>query len=56
MVVPAYYEEKRLPLMLPPTIKFFSQQPISWEIIVVNDASKDKTTDTAFDYGVLDGK
>jgi len=56
LVIPAYKEEKRLPLMLPGTIKFFEENNYNYEIIIVNDASTDKTTDVALSYSKYNGK
>ncbi len=41
IVIPAYDEEKRLPGTLEATLFYFKDQ--KFEIIVVNDCSKDKT-------------
>ena len=43
LVFPAYNEEKRLAPALERTIKFFSQKSFKYEIIIVNDGSKDRT-------------
>lgn len=43
VVIPAYNEEKRLPKTLSEIDKYLRQQPYQYEIIVVNDGSKDKT-------------
>jgi dolichyl-phosphate beta-glucosyltransferase len=47
IVIPSYNEEKRLPETLDKTIEFLStwskEKGIKWEVIVVNDGSKDKT-------------
>lgn len=45
VVIPAYNEEKRLPKTLFEIDKYLSKQPYEYEIIVVNDGSKDKTGD-----------
>lgn len=65
LVVPSYNEELRLPVMLDETIGYlqsiksstslFSKSSLStntftWEIIVVNDGSKDKTSSVAQSY------
>ena len=43
LVFPAYNEEKRLTPALEKAIQFFSSLNIKYEIIIVNDGSKDKT-------------
>ncbi|MBI2025098.1 MAG: glycosyltransferase family 2 protein [Candidatus Harrisonbacteria bacterium] len=45
VIVPAYNEAKRLPLTLIDIDKHLSQQEYSYEIIVVNDGSKDATAE-----------
>jgi dolichyl-phosphate beta-glucosyltransferase len=43
LVIPAYNEQDRLPPSLDETVKFFKAKNITFEIIIVNDGSKDKT-------------
>ena len=43
LVFPAYNEEKRLAPALSKSINFFKTKPFKYEIIIVNDGSKDKT-------------
>ena len=43
LVIPAYNEESRLASMIESTIKFLRQGKFKYEIIIVNDGSKDKT-------------
>lgn len=55
VIVPAYNEEERMPAMLDPTIAFFeakcaADSSFSYEIIVVDDGSKDGTADLALRY------
>jgi len=45
IVVPAYNEEKRLPKTLVEIDKYLRKQSYEYEIIVVNDGSKDKTAE-----------
>ncbi len=45
VIIPAYNEAKRLPLTLIDVDKHLSQQEYSYEIIVVNDGSKDATAE-----------
>eukprot|EP00096_Caligus_rogercresseyi_P002884 TRINITY_DN15245_c0_g1_i1.p1 TRINITY_DN15245_c0_g1~~TRINITY_DN15245_c0_g1_i1.p1 ORF type:complete len:317 (+),score=79.12 TRINITY_DN15245_c0_g1_i1:52-1002(+) len=50
VVIPAYNEEERLPPMLEETIQYLkTQKDISYEIIVVDDGSKDRTTRVALE-------
>ena len=55
VVVPAYNEASRLPLMLPDTLKYLrsrekSQPGFTFEIILVDDGSKDETTQVALEF------
>jgi len=55
VIVPAYYEESRLPTMLRETIDFLedrkkSQPDFNYEIIIVDDGSKDETSKVALKY------
>ena len=55
MIVPAYNEESRLPTMLKETIDILENRTIKdlgykYEIIIVDDGSKDKTTKIALEY------
>jgi dolichyl-phosphate beta-glucosyltransferase len=45
LVIPAYNEEQRLPLMVEQTLAYFSKREpkIKIEMIIVNDGSKDST-------------
>jgi dolichyl-phosphate beta-glucosyltransferase len=56
LVIPAYNEEKRLPHMLTQTLDYFTTHNYTYEIIVINDASKDKTTETALKFTTYKGK
>ena len=56
-VVPAYNEEKRLPPMLDDTLRYLNgrseaDSSFTWEIIVVDDGSKDKTADVVINYAL----
>ena len=44
VVIPAYNEERRLPLTLVETIDFLDSQKLTYEILVVDDGSSDQTT------------
>ncbi len=43
LVIPAYNEEHRIGRTLDEDLEYLSVQPYSWEIIVVDDGSKDET-------------
>lgn len=53
-VVPAYNEEKRLPKMLDETLEYLERRSLdpgfTYEIIIVDDGSKDRTADVALSY------
>ncbi len=49
VIIPAYNEERRLPKTLEEVDKYLSQQSYDYEILVVNDGSKDKTVEVARD-------
>lgn len=43
VVIPAYNEEKRIPLFLQSVLKYIKKEKLDAEILVVNDGSKDNT-------------
>ncbi len=45
VIIPAYNEEKRLPKTLEAIDSYLSRQTYTYEILVVNDGSKDQTVD-----------
>jgi len=47
VVIPAYNEEKRLPKTLAEVNRYLRQQKYDYEILVVNDGSKDRTVEVA---------
>ncbi|MEK7464656.1 MAG: dolichyl-phosphate beta-glucosyltransferase [Patescibacteria group bacterium] len=53
VIIPAYNESKRLPLTLIDIDKHLSQAEYSYEIIVVNDGSKDSTAGIVERFGHL---
>ncbi|XP_067889564.1 dolichyl-phosphate beta-glucosyltransferase isoform X2 [Heterodontus francisci] len=55
VIVPSYNEEKRLPLMMDETLEYLEQRQkkdssFTYEVIVVDDGSKDETTEVALNY------
>ncbi len=49
VILPAYNEEKRLESTLMALNKFFAGQPVSIEILVIDDGSKDRTSQVALE-------
>ena len=47
VIIPAYNEERRLPKTLEEIDKYLSKQSYEYEILVVNDGSRDNTRDVA---------
>ncbi|OGL77222.1 hypothetical protein A3J43_04355 [Candidatus Uhrbacteria bacterium RIFCSPHIGHO2_12_FULL_54_23] len=43
IIIPAYNEEALIERSVQETLRFFSSQPLLWELIVVNDGSTDAT-------------
>ena len=50
VIVPAYNEELRLPKMLDECLEFLEARNSSYEVIIVDDGSKDTTTAVGLDY------
>lgn len=55
VIVPAYNEEERLPMMMNEALEYLEERKkklksFTYEVIVVDDGSKDKTTQTAQSY------
>jgi len=50
VVVPAYNEEERLPKMLEECLDFLENRSSSYEVIIVNDGSRDKTSEIGLRY------
>ena len=50
IVVPAYNEEQRIPPTLAKLDAFLKTQPLRYEIVVVDDGSKDKTCDVVTEH------
>jgi dolichyl-phosphate beta-glucosyltransferase len=47
VIIPAYNEERRLPKTLEEIDKYLNKQTYEYEILVVNDGSKDRTVEVA---------
>ena len=45
VIIPAYNEEKRLPETLKKVREYLNRQKYTYEVVVVDDGSKDKTHD-----------
>jgi len=54
IVIPAYNEEARLGQTLERLLDYLGPQPYSFEIVVVNDGSADKTAEVARDAALAD--
>lgn len=52
VIIPAYNEEERLKESLPRVFDYLSQQEYAWEVIVVDDGSRDSTSAVAQRLGV----
>lgn len=50
-IIPAYNEEERLGRSLIKCIEYLGKQSYSYEIIIVDDGSKDRTIDNAKEFG-----
>ena len=50
IIVPAYNEELRIPPTLERLNAFLAAQPLRYEIVVVDDGSKDKTCDVVLEH------
>ena len=50
VIVPAYNEELRLHKMLDECLEFLETRTASYEVIIVDDGSKDTTTEVGLDY------
>ena len=50
VIVPAYNEEDRLPSMLDECLEYLDGRKTSFEVIIVDDGSKDKTTEIGLKY------
>ena len=50
VIVPAYNEELRLPKMLDECLEFLEKRKSSYEVIIVDDGSKDLTSETGLKY------
>jgi glycosyltransferase involved in cell wall biosynthesis len=50
LIIPAYNEGERLPKTLPPVFDFLEAQPYSFEIILINNNSRDDTREIALEF------
>ncbi len=50
IIIPTYNEEKRLPKTLKEVLGYLKSQNYSWEVLVVDDGSKDKTLEVAKEF------
>ena len=50
LVIPAYNEGERLPIMLEDTISYLRTTKYEWEILIVDDGSTDNTSSIALDW------
>lgn len=50
IVIPAYNEEKRLPATLERIAEYLSTRDLSYEVLIVDDGSRDTTRDVARDF------
>lgn len=50
VIIPAYNEELRLPKMLDECLEFLEARKSSYEVIIVDDGSKDTTTEVGLGY------
>lgn len=50
VIIPAYNEESRLPIMLDEALDYLEARKCRYELVIVDDGSKDRTTEIALDY------
>mmetsp|Transcript_22142 Transcript_22142/g.39239 ORF Transcript_22142/g.39239 Transcript_22142/m.39239 type:complete len:325 (-) Transcript_22142:121-1095(-) len=50
LIIPAYNEEERIEIMLKEAIDYLEDRKLNYEMIVVDDGSKDNTTQLALNY------
>ena len=51
IVLPAFNEERALPLLLESVLEVFTEWTVDYKVIVVDDGSWDRTADIAIEYG-----
>lgn len=56
VIIPAYNEERRLPKTINSILDYLKKQNFSWEILVVNDGSKDNTSGIVNEFSKADSR
>ena len=56
LIVPVYNEEKNIPLLYENVKKVMESTPLSWEIIFINDGSRDKSVEALKKIRNIDGQ
>ena len=56
VIIPAYNEERRLPPTLRAVVSYLSKQAYVWEVVVVDDGSKDATVDKVKEMAAVDSR
>lgn len=50
VVIPAYNEEQRLARSMPVILEYLRKHPYTWEVLVVDDGSRDRTSKVALSF------
>ena len=53
VIIPAYNESKRIRKTLDTLVEFFTDKNFKWEIIIVDDGSKDYTVKKVLEFTTL---
>jgi dolichyl-phosphate beta-glucosyltransferase len=53
VIIPAYNEEERLAKSLPVILQYLQRQAYSWEIVVIDDGSRDRTSTVASTFNTF---